>query len=345
MVVLAVLLASVARVARAAAPEPVRVLYRVPESCPDQATFEAVFAEHLGTATLARFDELARNLTVVIDNRDGSFYASVELVDREGQAASREVAAPTCDQAMRAIALAAALAARSQAERTVETPEAPIPPPIARPAPASSAAPANESRAEKASNERPLESATPETPVRDVGALVERDISTGLSLSTGVGPGVAPGLVLAGRWGVAGKMGRSLVLAGIVNDTFRTSLNVGDVRLRVIKGRLEACPFEPSISDRWRFSACPGFEIGSHSGFGYEDGENVATSRTEARLWAAVTLAARVRLRAGRFAAALGPELGVPLTRNRFALAEPVRPVYEVPDVVVGVTATGGGAW
>ena len=152
-------------------------------------------------------------------------------------------------------------------------------------------------------------------------------------------------MVLAGRVGLAGAMGRSLVLAAMANDTFRTSVPVGDVRLRVIKGRLEVCPFEPSLSRSWRLSACPGFEIGSHSGFSYADGEAVETSRTEARLWAAVTLAARLRLRVGRLGVAFGPELGVPITKNRFALSEPVRQVYEVPDVVVGVTATLGVVW
>jgi hypothetical protein len=53
----------------------------------------------------------------------------------------------------------------------------------------------------------------------------------------------------------------------------------------------------------------------------------------------------RLRFRFGALELGLGPELGVPLRRNRFALTEPNRPVYQVPRVTVGVSATAGLAW
>jgi hypothetical protein len=59
----------------------------------------------------------------------------------------------------------------------------------------------------------------------------------------------------------------------------------------------------------------------------------------------ALTLAARLGIRFGAFTVGLGPELGVPLQRNRFALTQPNRSVYQVPRVTVGGMATAGLVW
>jgi hypothetical protein len=326
------------------APEAVRVVYRAPSSCPNQASFEAELAERLGATTLAELDELARTLTIIIDEENGAYRARVELMDRDGNEVSREVTAPLCDQAMRAIALVAALAARSQAERNATasrkaSPDSSSPVEQANP----DAGPAESAQPEPRRAPSDEANATPRAAERDTE--LEREISGGVTLATGVGPGAAFGIVLGGRLGLAGKIGRSIALSARANDTFRRELAVADVRLRVIKGRLELCPFEPRLSGSLTLSPCPGFEAGSHSGESYEDAERVAQSRTEARLWLAATLAARLRLRAGALGVAFGPELVVPLTKNSFFLSQPERPVYETPDIAVGAEATVGFVW
>jgi hypothetical protein len=170
-------------------------------------------------------------------------------------------------------------------------------------------------------------------------------VSAGAAASTGVGPGVAPGLVAAFRVALTGATERSLVLSAYGFDTFRKSLDVADVRFRVLKGRLELCPVEPRLSDGVFVSPCAGFELGSHSGQSFPDGERVETPHTASGLWAAATLSVRLRLRFGAFEVGLGPELGVPLRRNQFALTGPERPVYEVPRLTVGGFLSVGLAW
>jgi hypothetical protein len=341
-----VLLASApARAGDGSSGEPVRVEYAAPRECPGQPAFEAALAEHLGTATFARLGELARTLTVDIEPEPQGFRARVELVDRQGRATERSISAPTCEQAMRAIALVAALAARSQAEqaereRSAEAAKSAdeatpgVPPPLPPPTPVGPAPRA------------------PPAPVRSRPAVPPPEenrlalgVSAGLGASTGVGPGVAPGLLVAGRFGIKGSPVRSAVLSALAYDTFRRSLDVADVRFRLIKGRIELCPIEPRISARILLSPCPGFELGSQTGQSYPDGDRVETPHTVSELWIAVTLAVRLRLHLGALELGFGPELGVPLRRNRFTLTNPERPVYDVPRATVGLSAALGLAW
>jgi hypothetical protein len=336
--------------------EAVRVEYRAPTACPNQAAFEAELAQHLGATTLAKLGELARTLTIVIDENAGAYRARVELMDRDGNSTSREDTAPTCEQAMGAIALVAALAARSQAERSATASR------TAEPDGGSSTEPGvpdggpiedQQTEPERAPDEATstATSAKPRTADREskgesqTELELEREVSGGLTLATGVGPGAAFGIALGGRLGLAGTVSRSIALSARANDTFRRELAAADVRMRVIKGRLELCPFEPLLGASLRLSPCPGFEAGSQSGEAYEDAERVVQSSREARLWLAATLAARLRLRAGSVGIAFGPELVVPLTKNSFRLSQPDRLVYEVPDIAVGAEATIGFVW
>ncbi|HEX6765548.1 MAG TPA: hypothetical protein VF103_08730, partial [Polyangiaceae bacterium] len=252
--------------------------------------------------------------------------------------------APSCDQAMLAIALVAALAARSQAERNAAAaldagPDA---------APPTELGSLDGGRTETAPAEPgPALNAEPKDKpsATDHDAMLEREVSAAVTLATGVGPGGAFGIALGGRLGLAGKMGRSIALSLRANDTFRRELAVADVRMRVIQGRLELCPFEPLLSGTVRLSPCPGFEAGSQSGRSYEDGERVAQSSSEARLWLAATVAARLRLQTGSLRVSFGPELIVPITKNSFFLSQPTELVYEVPDVAVGAEVSVGFAW
>jgi len=339
---LSLLVGGAARASEGAKKEPVRVEYAAPEGCPDQPTFEAELTQHLGTETFARFGELARTLAVAIEPAPEGFRARVALVDRHGLSVEREISAPTCDQAMRAIALIAALAARSQVEETARRKEenppgaatgsaevAPPPPQVARQEPSVQLPPS-------------LEGAPTATP-RPRSATF--GLYAGMGAATGVGPRVAPGLLVLLRAALAGNPEHSVVLSAMAYDTFRTSLEVADVRFRVLKARLELCPAEPRISARWLVSACAGFELGSQAGQSYADGVRVQTPGNATQRWAAVTFAARSGLSFKALVLVLGPELGVPLERNGYALSRPARPVYRVPSVTVGVTAAAGVTW
>jgi hypothetical protein len=342
---LVVLASAPARAADAPSGERVRVEYSAPAECPSQQAFEVELSKHLGAATFARFGELARTLSVDLERVASGFRARVELVDRQGQATERGISAPTCEEGMRAIALVAALAARSQVEEADReraanaaptTNEAAVsaPPPIALQASPVPSAP-----------ERSAPTSEPSTRTERDEPFVGFGVSVGAAASTGVGPGVAPGLLAAFRVALTGATERSLVLSAYGFDTFRKSLDVADARFSVLKGRLELCPIEPRLSDDVFVSSCAGFELGSHSGRSYPDGERVETSHTASGLWAAASLALRLRIRFGAFELGLGPELGVPFRRNQFALTGPERPVYEVPRITVGGSLSVGLAW
>jgi hypothetical protein len=339
---LALLVASApARASDSSTGELVRVEYAAPEGCPDRQAFETELTAHLGADTFARFGELARTLSVTVELAASDFRARVELIDRRGSSVEREISAPTCEQAVRAIALVAALAARSQVEqmeleRKSATPTRSDPP---EPAPAK-ASTASVEPAPQAP--LPVESARP---VARTGRAVIVGLSAGTAAATGVGPGVAPGVLVAFRTALGGTTERSLVLSAMGYDTFRSSLAVADVRFSVLKARIELCPVEPHLSEHLLLSPCAGFELGSQTGRSYADGLRVGTPRSESQLWAAATLAARASFGVGAFTVALGPELGMPVVRNGYALTRPDRSVYRVPSVTLGFAAAAGLVW
>ncbi|HWP06202.1 MAG TPA: hypothetical protein VNN72_10690 [Polyangiaceae bacterium] len=345
---LCVLVAASTRV-RAADAEPVRVGYEAPANCPAQSAFEAIFLRELGRATLAQAGEYARALTIRVTESAQGFQAGVELVDREGRSVARALEAPTCEQAVEAIALVAALAARSQAEPS-ESGDAGVAPAAiptatlsAEPSPPEPAAPPPsipaDSRASPPKEAPPAAHDAPRETTRLFGA------AAGLLVTTGVGPAAAFGGGVELRLGTTGPPARSLALLASYADTFRTSVNGVDVRMWLVRGRLELCPLEPLFSEHVSVSPCAGFELGSQSGSAFEDGTRVFNTQTESRLWAAGALAGRARFRWGNVGAALGPEVVFPFTRNEFVLQRPELPLYRVPGVAVGASAVAGIVW
>jgi hypothetical protein len=146
------------------------------------------------------------------------------------------------------------------------------------------------------------------------------------------------------RVSLLGSFSSSASLQLLVHDTFRTAGETADIRARLLRGRLELCPWEPRLFRRVRLSPCAGFELGSHSGEGFRD-QTVVAAYGASRLWAAGSAAGRIRFATGRLATALGAELIAPITRNRFALRLPERPLYSVPAVAFGVTTGLGVSW
>jgi hypothetical protein len=339
---LALVVSGVARAGEGSEGEPVRVEYTAPAGCPDQSAFEVELTQHLGTETFARFGELARTLAVAIEPAPDGFRADVTLIDRRGLRVERGISAPTCDQAMHAIALITALAARSQVERTDRAKEEEAPGVAADPAEPAPLQP-QVAREEPSARKPPFPERAPAVTPR--ARSVTYGLSAGMGAATGVGPRVAPGLLVLFRAALAGNPEHSVVLSAMGYDTFRSSLEVADVRFRVLKARLEVCPAEPRFGGRWLASACAGFELGSQAARSYPDGIRVETPRSATRLWTAATFAARLGLSVNALRFVLGPELGVPLERNGYALTRPDRPVYRVPSVTLGFSAAAGLTW
>jgi hypothetical protein len=243
---------------------------------------------------------------------------------------------------MHAIALIAALAARSQVEQTDRAKAEDVPRVVA--GPAEPASPQPQVASQKPAPQQPLSSERAPA-VTHRPRSVTFGLSAGMGAATGVGPRVAPGLLVLLRAALAGNPEHSVVLSAMGYDTFRSSLDVADVRFRVLKARLELCPAEPRFGGRWLASACAGFELGSQVARSYADGVRVETERSVARRWTAATFAARLGLSVNALRFVLGPELGVPLERNGFALTRPERLVYRVPSVTLGFSAALGVTW
>ena len=82
-------------------------------------------------------------------------------------------------------------------------------------------------------------------------------------MTSGVGPSAAPGLFAEGRLGISGEPTRSLALLFLAHDTFRASTANGDIRVQLLRSRLELCPLEPRLASSFRLSPCVGAELGS----------------------------------------------------------------------------------
>jgi hypothetical protein len=339
---LSLLVGGAVRASEGSESESVRVEYTAPAGCPDQVAFEAELTQHLGSETFARFGELARTLAVAIEPAPDGFRAGVALVDRRGVSVERAISAPTCDQAMHAIALIAALAARSQVEQTNRASEEDAPGVAADSAEPAPPLP-QVARQEPSARQPPSPGRAPAVTPR--ARSVTYGLSAGMGAATGVGPRVAPGLLVLFRAALAGNPEHSVLLSAMGYDTFRSSLDVADVRFRVLKARLEVCPAEPRFGGRWLASACAGFEVGSQAARSYPDGIRVEAPRSVTRRWTAATFAARLGLSVNALRFALGPELGVPLERNGYALTRPDRLVYRVPGVTLGFSAAAGLTW
>jgi hypothetical protein len=300
--------------------EPVRLAYTAPDGCPSQAEVERALASKLGEATLARPEQLARRLEIAIAPIESGFRAQLQLVDRAGNRVSRHVSSPTCAQAAQAIVLVAVLAAKAQ--RQTEAPSDPLPPsesvPAAKPEP-----------------DRPAPASFPSSPPPSKidGGATELLLSIGAA--TGVGPGIAPGIGLAGRWSL-GRAGPSFVLLAAVHDSFARETAAAEARFRRISAGIVACPFEPRLSGSLALAPCAGYELGAHSGRAYDDGERVVRGRSESLFFAQALLALRLRSRFDAVVLELGPDLGLQLFENEFAL-RPNERVYEVPAVTGAV--------
>jgi hypothetical protein len=334
--------------------EPVRAVYAAPGGCPDEAAFRAELAARLPGAAAAEADALARRLSVTIEQVGAEFRARVELTDSAGTQVSREVGAATCVQAMKAIALISALAARSQfeeeraraapAEKTAKDPSLNTTPPgedgaAGEPTPP----PAPPDVRDGAPTER---APIPTRPSPSPNAHVE--LLGAFLLSTGVGPGLAPGIAVRAQLvrDAGGSVDWPFVaLSARYLDSFRRDLPEAEVRFRQLSLRPELCAQGFVLSRGFGAGGCAGFEVGATFGEAFEDGTRVLAGRSASRFWAAGSVSLRGRLRHGAFAFEFGPELGIPLTRSEFALSGPPLALYAIPWATLGVGVAAGGGF
>jgi hypothetical protein len=226
----AVLLASGAGAAEPPA-EPVRasVEYAAPAECAGREKLIDHVRRRSERIQIAEMSE--RRLRVEIAREPDGFVASLELEQPSGRRSSRTLRAKTCDEAIEAAALVAALSLDPLASTA---PEAELPPPVATPLP---------------ETPRPEPSVRPEPPA-EAPSRAPRSFYGSVALAGqgtwGPAPALLPGIGLS----LLGGLESSSVFAPVLRLSyvhfgragFRAEQGVGEASFQLDVGTLDACP-------------------------------------------------------------------------------------------------------
>jgi hypothetical protein len=289
----------------------VRLEYHAPAGCPSDSELAAEVEKRLERAKLAGTAELARTYRITIEVEPGRSVAHLELTDADGQRATRELTAPTCQEAARAIALVTALAIEARvAEEAAAERRAPsvAPPPAELP---------------RAATPMPAPAPRPRTeePARHV-------LVAGAGVEDGFAPRAAPRVTALFEFPVAGLATR----AGVVwASTGPVEIDGGSATFSLQVLRAQLCPWRWAPSSAFELGPCAGVDLGLLHAAGRRSARIVHPDSTT-RPWLAGSLA---------LAAAVAPDprlgfeleagLGLPATRPVFTLENPDVDVYHVP--------------
>ncbi len=289
--------------------QPVRVDYRAPPGCPDEAWFLAQLRARTQLFGYAPGDAPVQTFRVRVSSTARGVKGTLTIVDPSGRTSVREVAAASCDDVVDAVALMAALAVDSNA---VTSPIRPTQSPTRIPEPA---------------------------PTREPSGSISSTASSRWRLSAGVDIGFRTGLAPDALWEAPlfVELARD-VPASLGGPSFRASfehtatgaevISPGAARFTWTAGRLDACPVRLG-ADKVGLSPCARLELGALSG----TGTGIANGREETRFWSATGALGRVdwRLGEGLYVEAEGGAM-ISLTREHYFFP-PNTPIYDVPDL------------
>src|SRR4051794_27927386 len=94
----------------AAETEPIRIVFRAPTGCPDEASFTGQVTARTRRARLADEGEAARTFTVTITSAGARTRGRLTIDEPHGPPAMRDVTGGTCEEVVAALGLVAALA-------------------------------------------------------------------------------------------------------------------------------------------------------------------------------------------------------------------------------------------
>lgn len=322
--------------------EPIRLVYRASEACPDEGSFVARIRARTARARLAWAGEAARTFTVVTEaGPPPSGHVIVTGGDRpEG---TRWVQGDTCSDVVDALALVVALAIDPRASSPAEArpltaasmPASSAPPSLALPdsppdVPSASPAPRAPVRTSRADDTAPE------------GSVSEPTLKSG-AFSAGADFAVATGVAPNALLGAAPYVGWRAKSARVLDPSIRLAFmragsgNVvvpsgGSATFTWTVGRIDACPVA------WprgvlRTTACVRVEAGALEAAGAD----IVAARTRLRPWVAAGPVARAEW-SFVWAVFLDAEIGAlfRVTDDRFVFL-PSTLVYEVPLVGVSV--------
>jgi hypothetical protein len=270
-------------------------------------------------------DELARLADVVVSSADGLYLATIVIVDERGEPVTRAVRGSACSDVVDGMTLVTALAIRARVAEAFAHSEA-LPPP-AKPAESSPVpAPAAPRAVPSAPSERIVETVRPKNSTSRVSGRA--------ALTTGVGPGVAPG----GALGIVLERGSARV--GVAVQGFKTGRLVTRgtrARFELLSTRLEGCPWVLALSDWASIEPCPFADLGSITGEAIEDPPAVIHGERGSALWLSAGGLARAVGGFGAVTVELEGLGGFPLRRERFYL-KGGEVVYRVPIAFAGAS-------
>jgi hypothetical protein len=306
----------------AVAAEPVRLVYRAPATCPDEAAFIAAVRARTAEALFVTGAETtSRTFTVSVDAVDpvnaigAGFKGTLEVTDRQAQTAQRHFEAADCGQVASALALLTALTIDPNASMA----EPPAPPAVARVIPISEPAPA------------PL-------PVRADRPRWEFAAGVGVSLASGLFPAVAVGPALVGEvareprgvWAPAIRVGLLYAQTGFLGPSS------SEAQYRWGAVRVEGCPVRAAFATL-EVRPCARVDTGFLWADGTESAIAVPTPATKG--WLAAGAGARARwFPVRRFFVELEAGALLPITRPTFVFTGPAAVVHRTPPAL----ATGG---
>jgi hypothetical protein len=307
-------------------PEPIAWTYRAPPDCPPAEAFESKFRARTTRAELvAGVADASRAFTVTLSSESGrsdrEVVGRIEIQGTAGAISTREVAGPTCQGVVSALALIAAIAVDPLAADSSEPParamDAPSPPP-------------------SASDERAREGATP-TPRTFLAAGVDSGAVVGLF------PKAAPRVSLFAEAHLeqVSPLAPSarLSLSGAASSS--VAAPPGSATFRWLAAALDGCPLEVRFVQAVRATPCTFVELGVLTA----TGAGVDLPAVENRRWVALGGAARLTwLFLGSFFVEAHGRLEAPLWRDTFVLAAPERVVVHAVPAVLGSANIGVGA-
>jgi hypothetical protein len=321
---LAVLLGATSAVA---ASDPVRLQYSAPEGCPGLSALRARVAKRLKNGRLARPGELARVFRIHIDVAPEHAVAHMNFTDADGREATRELSAPTCREALNAIALVAALAiearAKKEAAAHASRPVAPPPRPPGVP---------HVRRAEPPTNPTAPPRAEPEPASR------RSTLRAGEGALLGVDSGFAPVPALELSVLAELRFGSTLFQGWLAYANSGPSDADGvTATYRLYTLGVEACPVAVKAGSWLALRPCAGLNAGVVHAAG-ERGARVVTPNSATPPWVSALALGRLEVAPDpRLIVLLQGGAGFPLTpHRRFILNQPsgaAQPVtvYTVP--------------
>lgn len=279
----------------------VRIAYRAPEGCPDEAAFvTAVAAQSRPFERASRSAVRVRSLDAEIARSTGGFEGILRVREADGSTSEREVRGAACDEVTSALALVAAL--------TIDTaPPAPSPPPPDEPDPI---APPSARRWSVVT-------------ALHAGAF----FAMAPSVAIGVSPQIEASPPVETPFDV--RLGFTFAAAP------REETAVGSADFYWFAARLEATPLSFS-----RGPLAMGLVFGADAGAVLGRGVGVWLGREQWRPWLDLAVGARgSAMITPSFGFELGGGMLVPITRDTWVFQRPFAIVHQTPPVGAYVTA------